>query len=138
MQAIFLNTPELIEQHWPDVARLVAPVVEHAARGEFSVDDLGAFLTSEQAWAGLAVDEQGPALAMVFEFRHYPAKTVINIMAIGGRDLGQVAMTFWPQFLAWAKESGAAEIEASVSPAMARVLKNLGFQHTYDVVRCPT
>ena len=75
-------------------------------RGEFSVDDLGAFLTSEQAWAGLAVDEQGPALAMVFEFRHYPAKTVINIMAIGGRDLGQVAMTFWLQFLAWAKESG--------------------------------
>ena len=47
------------------------------------------FPTSEQAWAGLAVDEQGPALAMVFEFRHYPAKTVINIMAIGGRDLAR-------------------------------------------------
>ena len=93
---------------------------------------------SGRAFAAIALDDEKPVLAMVFEFRHYPSKMTLNVMALGGRDLAGVAVSFWPQFLEWAKESGASEIEACTSPAMTRALKGLGFQHTYDIVRCPT
>jgi hypothetical protein len=137
MQAVFLNTPELIDLHWPAVGDLVAPVVSQAARGEFEVEDLAAMVRSGHAVAALFSDDDCPVLGMVFEFRHYPRKQVLNIIAVGGSYLAETAMTFWPQFIAWAKESGATEIEACTAPAMTRVLRNLGFSHTYDLVRMP-
>lgn len=137
MQALFLNSPDLIDQHWGTVCDLVAPVVSHAARGEFNLEDLGDMVCSGRAMAALGSNAAGPCIAMVFEFRSYPRKQVINIMAIGGRDLAETAVSFWPQFKAWAKESGVSEIEACTAPAMTRVLRNLGFCHTYDLVRAP-
>lgn len=137
MRALFLTTPELLQAHWVEVARLVAPVATEAARGEFTVDDLQALVQRGAAFAGLAFDGDAPALGMVFEFRHYPRRTVLNVMALGGRDLARAAVSFWPCFVAWAKESGASEIEACTAPAMTRVLRHLGFSHTYDIVRLP-
>lgn len=138
MRAIFLTTPDLISMHWWSVCRLIDPVVHQAARGEFTLSDLAAMVESGRAFAAVALDGDTPVLAMVFEFRHYPSKMVLNVMALGGRDLAGVAVSFWPTFVQWAKESGASEIEACTSPAMTRALKGLGFQHTYDIVRCPT
>lgn len=138
MHAVFLTSPELISLHWWSVMRLIDPVVHQAARGEFTLQDLTAMVESGRAFAAIALDDEKPVLAMVFEFRHYPSKMTLNVMALGGRDLAGVAVSFWPQFLEWAKESGASEIEACTSPAMTRALTGLGFQHTYDIVRCPT
>lgn len=135
MDVLFLNTPALIEKHWPAVAELVAPVVAHAARGEFTLEDLQEMVQGGTAIAALMIEDGAPRLAMLFEFRHYPRKLVLNVMALGGCDLARAAVTFWPQFVAWAKESGADEIEACTAPAMTRVLSGLGFQHTYDLVR---
>jgi N-acyl-L-homoserine lactone synthetase len=132
---LFLTTPALIEQHWPDVAQLVAPVVDQAARGEFTLADLQELVVGGHAFAGLMFEANEPRLAMVFEFRHYPRRTTLNVMALGGSELASAAVSFWPQFVAWAKESGADAIEALTAPAMTRVLRNLGFQHTYDLVR---
>ncbi|WP_137921690.1 hypothetical protein [Hydrogenophaga sp. 2FB] len=132
---LFLTTPALIEQSWSAVATLLAPVVSDAARGEFSIEDLQQMVHDGRAFAALMFEAGEPRLAMVFEFRHYPRKTVLNVMALGGSDLAGAAVSFWPAFVAWAKESGAHEIEACTAPAMTRVLRNLGFQHTYDLVR---
>lgn len=136
MQAVFLTSQRLISEHWPAVGKLLAPVLR-AARGEFLVCDLEDLCRDGRAVAGLAFDEGQPVLAMVFEFRHYPRTTILNVIALGGRNVERVAATFWPSFTAWAKESGASHIEASVSPAMRRLLKPLGFTHTYDTVRTP-
>lgn len=136
MRAIFLTTPELISLHWWSVMRLVDPVVHQAARGEFTLSDLTAMVESGRAHAAIALDGDKPVLAMVFEFHHYPARMLINIVALGGKDLAEVAVSFWPQFVAWAKESGASGIEACTAPAMSRAIKALGFKHTYDLVRC--
>jgi hypothetical protein len=135
MNALFLNSTELIDAHWADVARLVAPAVSQAARGEFTLDDLELLVRSGKAFAGLASDASGYVLALVFEFRFYPRKQVINVMALGGQRLHETAKIFWPQFTVWAAESGATEIEACTSPAMTRMLTPLGFSHTYDIVR---
>ncbi len=63
------------------------------------------------------------------------SKPRIHIMALGGRNLADAAMTFWRQFTEWAKESGATRIEACALPAMTRVLRALGFQHRYNFLR---
>lgn len=135
MRVLFLNSQDLIDQHWWSVAHLIDPVVQNASRGEFTTEDLAALVVSGQAFCGLALDGDTPVLAMVFEFKRYPARTIINVMALGGRDLAAVAVSFWPQFVAWARESGASGIEASTAPAMTRALKGLGLIHTYDLVR---
>lgn len=137
MNVLFLNSRPLIERHLPDIARLLGPGVAAEVRGEFTLADLADMVRSGSAFAGLAFDDAGtPVLAMVFEFRFYPRKQVVNVMALGGRNLAAVAVTFWPQFLAWAKESGACHVEACASPAMTRVLRNFGFGHVYNLLRC--
>lgn len=132
---LFLNTPALITEHWPAAQALLAPVALQAARGEFTVDDLQEMAVSGRAHVALAFQDGAAHLAMVFEFRTYPRRQVINVMALGGVDLTGAAVSFWPHFLAWAKESGVDGIEACTAPAMTRVLRNLGFEHTYDLVR---
>lgn len=132
-----LNTPALIEAHWPVARALLEPVAQQAARGEFTVDDLQEMVVKGNAFALLAHSNGDFHLAMVFEFRAYPRKLVLNVMALGGSDLAGAAVSFWPQFVAWAKESGADAIEACTAPAMTRVLRHLGFEHTYDLVRLP-
>jgi hypothetical protein len=136
VNALFLTSQSLITEHWPTASRLLAPVLQ-AARGEFTVDDLLELCRDGRAVAGMAFEDGEPVMAMVFEFVHFPRKTVLRVIALAGRDLQRIAGTFWPSFTEWAKESGAAEIEACVAPAMGRMLKPLGFTHTYNTVRTP-
>lgn len=139
MNALFLNTKPLIALHWPAVARLIEPGFETMRGAEYALEDLTEMVKRGSAVAGVFFDDfDRPVLGMVFEHRFYPRKTVINVMALGGSNLAGVASTFWRQFLEWAKESGATEIEACATPAMTRMLADLGFRHTYNVVRMPT
>lgn len=134
MQALFLTSQRLLTEHWPTAARLLESVLG-ACRGEFTIADLEELCREGRAVAGVASDESGPVLAMVFEFRHYPRFCVLNVIALAGHDMQAVAESFWPTFVSFAAESGAAWIEASTSPAMARLLRPLGFGHTYNVMR---
>ena len=137
MQPLFLTSQRLITQHWPTAARLLEPVLG-AVRGEWNVDDLEELCREGRAVAGIGFDGDEPVLAWVFEFRYYPRKTVVNLMALAGRGVEDAASTFWPTFVEWAGESGAAEIQACALPAMTRMLRPLGFEHTYNFVRMPT
>jgi hypothetical protein len=137
MQAIFLTSQRLITEHWPAVARLLERLgTEH---GEFTVDDLLELCRDGRAVAGIAFDEAGaPLLAMVWELRLYPRRTAVNVIALAGRDLAAVASTFWPHWLSWCRECGISDIQACTRPAMSRMLRRLGFRHTYNVLRMPT
>lgn len=132
---VFLTSPQLLEEHWNAVAQLLAPAVRQLARGEWTTEDLAELVHAGRAFAVLMLEDGAPRLAMVFEFRHYPRRTSLNVMALAGSDLGGAAMSFWPGFLAWAKESGATQIEACAGAAMTRVLQGLGFGHEYNLLR---
>ncbi len=137
MQPLFLTSQRLITEHWPTVARVIGPVMG-AVRGEFTVDDLLELCRDGRAVAGLAFLDGEAVLAFVFEFRFYPRHTVVNIIALAGRGVGDAAATFWPGFVQWCRESGATEVEACAHPGMTRLLRPLGFAHTYNFVRMPT
>lgn len=135
MKATFLTTPELIGQHWWAVASLIDLSVSELSRGEWTTEDLARLVEEGRAFAVLVERGDQPLLAMIFEFRHYPRRTSCNIMALAGRDLASVAVTFWPTFRQWVQESGATHIEACAGPAMTRVLSGLGFVHIYNLIK---
>jgi len=137
MQPLFLTSQRLITEHWPTVARVIAPVMG-AVRGDFTVDDLLQLCRDGRAVAGLGFQDGEPVLAFVWELRLYPRKTTANIIALAGRGVADAASTFWPSFVQWCQECGIAEIEACAQPAMTRMLSPLGFEHTYNLVRMPT
>lgn len=134
MRALFLTSQDLIARYWQDVASLIAEGVEQVA-DEFTVEDLEKKVASGDAFAGLVFDDDKPVLAMVFRFKQYPRTQAVHVMALGGRSLASAAISFWPQFVAWARESGATRIEACAGPAMTRVLRGLGFAHRHNFLR---
>lgn len=135
MNVRFLTTASEVGDRADDISRLLTPVVDEAARGELTVNDILRLAMEGHMYVGLFEDDGRVVMAMAFEFRHYPRKTNLNIVALGGERLDKVAARFWSAFRAWAASAGAAEIEASCSKAMARMLKKYGFADTYELVR---
>lgn len=134
MRITFMTSAALVEAKFSKAAPLLQPVVERACKGEFTVEDLRQLNLKGNAITAL-VEDRSPQLAMVFEFIHYPQMTAVNIIALGGPGLKDSAIAFWDTFKAWCKEAGASCIEASCSPALARLLKRYGFEDTYRQVR---
>lgn len=138
MNVRFLTDPTELRSQWSDIAALLAPVVDEAARGEFTLCDIRRLAEQGDMIVGTCCDAAGMKMAMAFEFKHYPQCMAINIVALGGRDLQAVAGAYWPMFRAWAAEAGASHIEALCSKAMARMLvRDHEFSNTYEQVRLP-
>ena len=137
MRVLFLTSPAMLNTWWPTVAELIRPVVDEAAKGEFTLPDLERMCRDGRAYAGVVLGEDGPQLGIVFQFKHYPQKMNAHVTAVGGKEMEAAAVSFWPTFREWCKESGATEIEAWTSPAMTRMLSRIGFMKAYDVVRMP-
>ena len=123
MQAIFITNRAQADAQFHLAAPLLQPVVDQAGRGEFTVEDLKR-LTSE-----------GRAITMVVEVVMYPSQTAVNIMALGGDRFAEGEAVFGEAFRQWCRKAGATVIEASCSPAMARMLRKFGFDVAYQVVR---
>lgn len=135
MQVTFITSPALLAGKFPLAAPLLQPVIDEAARGEFTVEDIRALNAQGKVITALVERDGKAVMAMAFEFVHYPQTLAVNIMALGGRGLDDAASEFWAKFKAWCKEAGATVIEASCSDAMARLLGRYGFESTYRVVR---
>lgn len=135
MKAIFLNAPELMSEWWDRAAVEIDRVVDQAARGEFTTEDIKRLCEEKRAYVVVVVYGEDVLLAMAFEFVFYPRMTACNIIALGGRRLHEIASVFFVTFKEWCYNMGVTVIEASCSSVMARKLVGLGFEKTYEVVR---
>lgn len=135
MKLTFIHGEREVTAEFPQVRAFFERVVDGAAKGEFSTDDIEELAKAKRATLGIVKDAGEPVLAFAFEFIYYPRMVVLNVLAMGGRRLGEVMGEFWPNFTAWAREAGADSIQASCSPAVARILAKHGFEATYQVVR---
>lgn len=136
MKVIFMTTPGLVDAQFHHAAPLLQPVIDQAARGEFTVADIERLTREGRAITALFSDHDGhPMLAMAFEFVSYPRQLAVNIMAMGGHGLQDADGIFGQTFRDWCRSAGATVIEASCSPAMARMLRHHGFDVAYQVVR---
>jgi len=135
MNVTFITSPELLEQKFHLAKPLLQPVIDQAARGEFTVDDIRDLNAKGRVITAVIEDGGEAVMALAFEFVHYPQTLAVNIMAMGGKGLDLVADEFLVTFRAWCKSAGATVIEASCSNAMARMLGRYGFENAYRVVR---
>ena len=135
MKATFLTSPALLADKFHLAATLLQPVVDQAARGEFTVDDIRRMTEEGRAITAVFEKDGRAVMALAFEFVHYPQTLAVNILALGGSNLDDVAAEFWATLKNWCKRAGATTIEASCSDAMARLLGRFGFEPVYRVVR---
>ena len=140
-EPLFLSTVQLFDGYWPQVEELLTPVVEEAMHGEMSTMDIYERVKAGQMVCLVVKDDTGEvpdvALALVLEVTVFPAKTLLNIVAVGGCQLDLLQSRFWRHVCSWAFMNGAREMQAMVSPAMARVNSRYGFKPVYTVMRMP-
>ena len=135
MKPLFLTTSELLEAWWSRAEPHLLPVVNEAARGEFSIEDLYILCKEKRATCVVITEGDIVTLAAVFEFIYYPKITACNVMAMGGSGWDSVAEQFFITFKEWLYGMGVTVIEASCSSVMSRLLRRYGFAKTYEVVR---
>lgn len=135
MNATFITDRALFAQHFHKAAPLLQPVIDQAARGEFTLEDIRRMTEAGRVITAIAEKDGEPVMAMAFEFVHYPQTVAVNILALGGQGVAEVASEFWDTFKAWCRSAGASSIEASCSDAMARLLSRHEFKSVYRVVR---
>lgn len=135
----FLSTVELLDTYWPQAAQVLERCVDDAMHGEMSLNDIYEGVKAGRLICLVAKNDEGElpevALALVMETLAYPQFTVLNIVALGGRELELLKSKFWKHVCSWAFMCGVRHLQASVSPAMARILKRYGFNQVYATLR---
>jgi hypothetical protein len=112
----------------PELAR----VVDGAAHGEWTLDDLQGMLKRGAAYCAEVDEDDGRVLLVfIWELVDYPERRVVNVLALAGRDLARCCRRFLPTVHEVWKAQGATEITCYTSPAMARLLRRLGFSTRY-------
>lgn len=141
-EPVQLLTPQLFEAYAPLMWEHFCKVVERNGITDFTADDIiemarngsCVLLAVVNDRTGLNPDRE-VFLSFALEVVTYPQKSGINILAIGGSDVGEYHAKFWEQFKGWAFMNGAKFIEASVGPAMQRMLKKWNFKYQRTLVR---
>jgi hypothetical protein len=134
MQLFWLNAQEAL-QAWDEIAPLFARVVAKATHGEYSVENLRDMAQRGAIHVGVAKEDGQVVMALAFEFRHYPQKMGVNVLAMGGSRLRDFMGQFLAPFTVFCQNAGADFIECSVSPGMERMHQRSGFETVYRVMR---
>lgn len=88
------------------------------------------------AHIGRIEDDDGELVgAMAFEFINYPAVLAVNIIALAGERLDEIAADLFDKFRVFCRLAGADIVEARCGEAMSRMLQRYGFGKAYNVVR---
>lgn len=128
--------PRPTDEEFSAAAPLLERVVRQAVKGEFTVEDLRRLASEGRVLVGIAEREGKPIMAAALELVHYPQFTAMNIMALGGARLLDVANVFFDPLKEFARSCGCKRIEASGSRSMARLLSSIGFEKIYEKVGC--
>lgn len=139
---IQVTTQQQVDRFWPQIEQYLKPCVDKALHGEYLMSDIYRMVCEMRVVLFVVTDDPAGetldphvSLALVAEPVIYPRLYALNILAMGGQNL-TAHKRFWGHFKSWAFMNGARAIEASVSPAMMRILSHWGFENVYSVARC--
>lgn len=127
--------PDEVDMYWHEIEPEFQRVVSKAAQGEFLVSDVRNQALRGEATIGVAFEGNELVMALAFEFRHYPQKLGVNVLAMGGRRLMEFMGKFLEPFKAFCRSAGADWIECAVSPGMERMHHRSGFRTVYRNLR---
>lgn len=134
-----LSTKELIDKYWAQCVPLLEKCINKQMHGEMVVEDIYTRALKGQMYI-IAVKNDTPEvpdvkLVLVLELVYYPRFTSMNVVALGGKDLKNMINSFWEHVCGWARICGVTKMECLVSPAMERILNNIGFKQKYIHMR---
>lgn len=110
---------QCVEDHWYAIKALLDPAVEHV-NGELDANDLYRLVQERKALLVAMVDAGQITWVAACECISYPRKTVLNVIALGGRHLHVALREFWAEISEIAHALGATAIRGAVRPAMQR------------------
>jgi hypothetical protein len=97
--------------------------IQHA-RGELAVDDILALVDNDKM--GVLAQEEGDELQLLFAFEVvvYPQRSVMNLVAVAGRNLAGL-VPCWDVVDTIARVMGATSVRCFCRPSVARHIKRL-------------
>jgi len=141
-EPLMLTIPAHMELYWHLIEPLLERSTREAMHGEFDIADLKALAFAGKAHIFVLTNDKtgtnpdrSVSLALAAELVMYPKFPALNIIALGGNNLGMAHRKFWKQFCGWAYMNGVRTIEGWVSPGMQRLLERFGFKQIYSHMR---
>jgi hypothetical protein len=130
--------PAAVEVLWPDLYDLLYPA-EKFAHGEFLIEDILPMVQDEKAFIAVMSHTKQIELAVVFEVMVYPRKTILHVLAMGGKGFDVIMNSCWTDLERLAKCVGASSIRAAVRPSMLRYARRVApeAKEVYTVVERP-
>jgi hypothetical protein len=117
-------TPEAVEARWPVLEKLLGRSVMYS-NDEFNVEDLRELVAAREAIVLGMFRDDDLVLAAVAEIARYPRKTVLYVIALGGRELNVAVRCFWDGVEEVASMLGATAVQFAVRPVMERYMGSL-------------
>lgn len=116
--------PDEVHSSWEVIGSLLSKCIEHC-HGEFDMDDILTLVDRREAFV-LALDCDGETvLAAACEIIVLPRKRVMNVIALGGKDLDVLHLQFWDRVAEIAKTVEADAVRGAVRPSMQRYFMRL-------------
>jgi hypothetical protein len=123
---------EVLER-WEELEPLIVRSCKHS-QGSMSVEWVKKALLNGEAICMCTVENHEIVFATVTEIVNYPKYRVAVITAAAGSRAEESWHRFSHILEEWAFSMGALEIQAYTRPAMARLLRRLGFQPKFTIV----
>lgn len=116
--------PDEVHSSWEEIGSLLSKCIDYC-HGEFNIDDILTMVDRREAFI-LALECNGETvLAAACEIIVLPRKRVMNVIALGGKDLDVLHLRFWDKISEIAKTVEADAVRGAVRPSMQRYFMRL-------------
>jgi len=138
-EPLLLSSINILDIYWGQVCEALAPCIDDAMHGEMTLDDIYNRIKTGQMYCLVFKNDDGElpdvALALVLEILAYPQYSVMNVVAMGGRELRSLRDKYWKHVCSWAYVNGVRTLQACAPPTVARLLRSCGFEPVYQTLR---
>lgn len=121
-RAVVVLHPKAVVTHWATIKELLAPAMEFT-NGELEVEDVLTLVTDGKAFLFGAVEAGRLLWVAACECVSYPQRTVLNVIAVGGRHLNTALSELWSEITGIAHTLGATAVRGAVRPSMERYFR---------------
>jgi hypothetical protein len=123
MPALRLLPPLEVVDRWSEIRKELDRAIQHA-RGELGVDDILSLVGKGKM--GIVALEEGKTLQLcaAFEVISYPRRSVLNLVAVGGKGAAELRHQF-AGIDVIARELGADVVRCYCRPSVARLIKRV-------------
>ena len=109
---------------WVEISKFLAMGSEFG-HGDFEIDDIKVLVDDGRAFIVVLEHDGSMVLASACEVITYPRRSVMNVMAIGGKGLDVMFGEFWSQVADMGRILGVDAVRGSVRPSMQRYCKRI-------------